>query len=411
MIERDIQGRLLKLIKRKEILALVGARQVGKTTLMKWLYEKIGDVEKTFISFDSQEILSLFEYDTDSFVNIYVKGNDYLFIDEFQYSKEGGKKLKRIYDEVGVKIVISGSSVPELSIHSLQFLAGRVLTLRIDNLSLGEIIRYKNKDFYNSYLGGVGKEVAVLMDSYLSEYIIYGGYPEVVLEDDNLIKKEILRGLVNTYLLKEVRDILSYKNSYEFQKVLELLSINLGSLLNKSGLSSNLQLTRYRFEEILSLLEKTFVIDLLRPMSHSKIKELVKSPKVYFRDNGFRNYLLNNLNPLQKRTDKGFLYEGFILSELRKADLDVKFYNYRNGAEIDFIVKYGNRIIGMEVKSSLTNLNVEKSFSGFIGKVKPHKIYVFNERMFGEREIRGTKVIFTHLINLKSIINKEFINS
>ncbi|MFP4403767.1 MAG: ATP-binding protein [Nanoarchaeota archaeon] len=404
MIKRKIENKLLKLFKRKEILALVGSRQVGKTTLMNWLYNTINIDGKKIISFEKYEILSLFENDLDSFIELYIKNNKYLFIDEFQYAKNGGKKLKRIYDEFKIKIIISGSSVPELSIQSLQFLVGRVLIIQINQISFEEYINYKDKKLLNLYNKGISKESFLLFKNYFEEYLIFGGYPEVVLEKDNEIKKEILKSLINTYLLKEIKDILSYKDSFEFEKILEILSINLGSILNKTNLSNTLGISRYKFDEIISVLQKTYIIQLLKPLSNSKIKEIIKSPKIYFKDNGFRNLLINNFNKLNIRNDKGFIYENFVLNEINNHNLKAHFYKYRNGAEIDFIINN----IAFEIKSSLNNMNIEKSFSGFIEKIKPKKIYVLNEKIFGERTIKNTKIIFTHIINIKHILNKEF---
>jgi uncharacterized protein len=404
MIQRSIENKLLKLFKRKEILALVGSRQVGKTTLMNWLYNTINTNGKKIISFEKYEILSLFENDFNSFIELYIKNNKYLFIDEFQYAKNGGKKLKRIYDEFKIKIIISGSSVPELSIQSLQFLVGRVLILQINQISFEEYINYKNKNLLKLYNKGISKESFLLFKDYFEEYLIFGGYPEVVLEKDNEIKKEILKALINTYLLKEIKDILSYKDSFKFEKILEILSINLGSILNKTNLSNNLGISRYKFDEIISVLQKTYIIELLKPLSNSKIKEIIKSPKIYFKDNGFRNLLINNFNKLNIRNDKGFIYENFVLNEINNHNLKAQFYNYRNGAEIDFIINN----IAFEIKSSLNNMNIEKSFSGFIEKIKPAKIYVLNEKIFGERTIKNTKIIFTHIININHILNNEF---
>ncbi len=407
MIKREIEEKLLKLYEKKEILALIGARQVGKTTLMNFLYEKTKG-KKQFISFNVSSILFSFENDLENFIEAYVKPNEYLFIDEFQYAKDGGKKLKRIYDEFKIKIVISGSSVPELSIHSLQYLVGRVLIVNIYHLSFKEYLRYKNEGLYNLYLKGFTETSFELVRKEFEEFLIYGAYPETILENDFKLKEEVISSLVNTYLLKEVRDILQYKNSFEFEKVLEGLSINLGSMLNKSSLASDLSITRYKIDEILSLLEKTYVINTLKPISNSKIKELVKSPKIYFQDLGFRNYLIKNFNKLSIRTDKGYLYENFVLSEMIKSGFSSKFYNYKNGSEVDFVITSNGKTVGFEIKSSLSNMNVEKSISGFIEKINPSIIYVLNEKIYGEREINGVKVVFTHIANINTILKTEF---
>ena len=144
-IERVLENKIKKYLKRKEIIAVIGARQCGKTTLMKHIFSSLKNSK--FISFDDQKILQMFEQDIDFFIKSYVKGVDFLFIDEFQYSKEGGKKLKYIYDSHNTKIIISGSSAAELSIHSLKYLVGRIFIFTLFPLSFNEFLKYKNSRF------------------------------------------------------------------------------------------------------------------------------------------------------------------------------------------------------------------------------------------------------------------------
>ena len=149
LIKRDILKRLKKDLKRKEIIALVGSRQVGKTTIMKELQKEVID-QSIFLTFEKLEDLKIFEEDIDFFISKYVKNNKFLFIDEFQYAQSGGQQLKYIYDTCQIKIIISGSSEPELAIHSLQYLVGRVFIYKIYPLTFKEFINFKSNE--NNFL-------------------------------------------------------------------------------------------------------------------------------------------------------------------------------------------------------------------------------------------------------------------
>lgn len=403
MIKRDIYEKLKKYLNKKEIIVLVGSRQVGKTTLMQKLFDELSNSKKMFITFEDQIILNLFENKFDDFLNLYVKNNDYLFIDEIQNSKNSGQKLKLIYDTYNIKIIVSGSSAPELSIQSLSYLVGRVLVFEIFPLSFNEFINYKKKELLN--IDKIDNLNISLFNQFFNEFIIYGGYPNVVYQNTNEEKEFILRNLVNTYLLKEIKDILLYKNSFEFENLLKFLATTDSTILNKSNISRDLNVYLAKINEMISVLEKTFIINIVRPIFNKKIKEIIKSPKTYFADLGFKNSLVNNFNSLELRVDKGAIVENFILSELVKQGIKVNFYNYRNQEEVDFIFEKDGKKIAIEVKSNLSGLKIEKSLKNYIEKFKPNIVYIFNLNQDGIIQIDDTKVIFLHHINVRNILD------
>ena len=152
-IKRDIEDEINKYLNAREILTVVGSRQCGKTTLID---DILGNLEKkgkkiSRVSFDNIKELQLFENDIDSFTGLYVKGYDFLFIDEVQYSKDSGKKLKYIYDNFKIKIFISGSSAAELSIQSLKYLVGRIFVFTLYPFSFKEFLRAKNQKLVPIY--------------------------------------------------------------------------------------------------------------------------------------------------------------------------------------------------------------------------------------------------------------------
>ena len=206
---RELLKKIENSIKRKEIIALVGARQTGKTTILKHFYEKLKTKDSNFITFDDLDLLNLFEKNTELFIEKYVKDKDFLFIDEIQYSKESGRILKLIQDKYKIKIFISGSSKSEIAIRSLKFLVGRVFIFNLYPLGLREKIISKGE---NSFLFEKTRnfEDFKIIKKDFKDHLKFGGYPEIILEKKPEVKKEILRNIKNTYLLKEIRDILNY---------------------------------------------------------------------------------------------------------------------------------------------------------------------------------------------------------
>jgi uncharacterized protein len=403
MIKRDIVNEVIKYQNKKEIIALVGSRQVGKTTIMQILFSKIND-KKLFITFEDQEILNLFENNIKSFIETYIKNYDYVFIDEFQYSKKGGQKLKFIYDTQKTKIIISGSSNPELSIQSLSYLVGRVLIFEVYPLNFGEFINYKDPKLYAQYINSkINESNIFLFITYFNEFIKYGGYPGVVTSDN---KEFILKNLLNTYLLKEVKDILSYKSTHEFEQILKILALNDTTILNKSNVSNDTGLNIHKVNEIINVLEKTYVIKKLRPFKDNKIAELIKSNKIFFMDLGFKNILINNFNDLDKRHDKGAIFESFIFNELIKKGQDLRFYNYKNRSEVDFLIRKNEKTLGLEIKSKLNDLKITRSLLSYIKKYNPNIVYVFNENIYGTKKYEKTKVNFTHYLNYNLLFDE-----
>ena len=141
-IPRELEQKIRKYLNKREIVAVVGPRQCGKTTLIKHIFKDLS--KAIFLDFEDRKVLALFDNDIESFVELYVKNYDYLFIDEFQYSKEGGTRLKYIFDNNKIKIIISGSSVSEISIQSIKYLVGRIFIFNLYTLSFSEFLYYKD---------------------------------------------------------------------------------------------------------------------------------------------------------------------------------------------------------------------------------------------------------------------------
>lgn len=404
VIQRDLFKTLKEELENNKITALIGSRQSGKTTALKYL---ISDLESSkYLSFDDITLLRLFKSNPELFYEQHIKPYKIIIIDEFQYAPEGGKILKFIYDQLltGQKVFISGSSGPEISIESIQYLVGRISILETFPLSFLEFIGYKEPSmqllFEKKRKVSDFEQVIPLFD----EYLIYGGYPGVVISSK---KEKELANLVNTYLLKEIRQVLNYKNHFEFDLLLRQMATRDGQLLNVSGLSIDTGINRNKLKELLSVIEKTYLLFLIKPFFNNKSKELIKSPKTYLGDLGLKNALLNNYNTLSLRQDKGAILESFVCNTILQRGRKPFFWNELKQHEIDFVFTEQGRTIGIEIKSSLSEIKLTSSIKAFIRKHQPSIVIVLNLTKEGELIYENVPVRFTHVLN---IFSEDFLN-
>ncbi len=394
-VERELEREISRYLRSREIIAVVGARQCGKTTMINNILGRLKKQGKKInsISFDDQKILELFENDIDSFIDLHVNGFDILFIDEVHYSEDSGKKLKYIYDNHDIKIFISGSSAAEISIHSLKYLVGRIFTFTLYPFSFREFLSAKNPKLVNLYGTGRYKEGIIKeLNNHLKEFLLYGGYPRVVLAKTKKEKKKILENIFNIYLLKEIREILDLSKDYRLMSLLKALSLQIGNIVNYNELSRLTGYPYYELKKYLNILEKTYVCNLIMPFFTNKRTELVKNPKVYFIDAGFRNICIDNFS--EERSDMGSLYENFVFSELIKKHGKVKFWNTKSKAEVDFIVESGGKIIPIEIKANASEAKTTKSFNSFIKKYRPKEGYFLSLGFEGKGNISNCRIDF-----------------
>lgn len=408
-IERFLEEDIRKYLQDREIIAIVGARQCGKTTLMKKVFNELSNAE--FISFEDRDLLSLFSNDIKSFVEKYVKENDYLFIDEFQYAKEGGKNLKYIFDNYNTKIIISGSSAPELTIHSIKYLVGRVFVFTLYPFSFEEFLKFKDPKLYNIYKKDrTTKEVIELINKYYYEYFVFGGYPRVVLEEDHEKKKEILKNIFNTYLLREIKEIMQIHEDQKINQIIKALSLQLGSLVNYSKISSLTGISFNELKKYIEILKKTFVGIEVGPFFKNKRKELYKTSKFYFLDNGFRNIAVNDFREKDLRNDLGELNENFIASELIKQGKKPKYWRTKTKAEVDFVLESrGNEVIPIEVKTFLSDnkVKITRSFRSFFEEYNPKKGFIFSFNLKHRKYVNKSEIRFLPLFSIGRILEGE----
>ena len=393
---RIIIEELLKQKDSKKISLLIGARQVGKTTLLKQLYEQICKKENKKGIFLDLDIFTNFEK-VSTFENllnlIKLSGYEenqkdffYLFLDEFQRYSDFSIILKNVYDNLkNVKIYASGSSSIEIKHQIQESLAGRKIINQIYPLSFAEYLHFKEKEVLLEQIANLGKakggelnKVTTELKKELEEFLIYGSYPEVVLTKENE-KQKILESIFDLYIKKDLIEYLNIQKIANVKKLIEYLAINNGQKIKYEEISQVCSLDYKEVLNYLEILEETFLIKIIRPYYKNKNKELTKIPKIYFIDSGVRNYFINNFNKLSLRTDSGYLFEGFIISELiKKAKDKIKFWQNKNKQEVDVILEE-DLLIPIEIKFK-ENLKSEDEIglNAFFQEYSPKKSYLIN---------------------------------
>ena len=420
---RYLLADLKKWIDRREICAIKGPRQSGKTTLLKILQDyliqgkKVNPENIIFLTLEDREILDKFSRSPKEFIRTLImnKQNErfYFLIDEFQYLVEGGQKLKLLYDLFeNIKFIITGSSSLELAGKTGKFLVGRMFSFYLYQLSFEEFIGLKSKQLDNVYQERAklvrdfitaGKDFRVEEDifgddfkKYFEEYALFGGYPEVAKTEDIETKRIILKNLYNTYITRDIIELLKITDITKFRTILGLLANQTGSLISYNSLTADSQTYFKQIKHYLSILEETFIISLLRPFFTNKTTELKKNPKIYFIDTGFRNHILNNFNELSLRPDGGGIIENAVFTQLKISQPDnLKYWRTLAKAEVDFIVEIGNEIIPIEVKYSYLKVaKVSRGFRNFLLQYRPKRALVLTKGFWGELKIESSLLKF-----------------
>ena len=393
-IPRLLESEIAEVIKSPEIIAIIGPRQCGKTTLMYHIADNFDSSKISIIDFEDRDELNLFVHDIKAFAALHVQGQEYVFIDEFQYAPDGGKNLKYIYDNYPAKLFITGSSATELSVQSIQYLVGRIFIFNLYPFSFREFLNYKEPKLSQllTETSGLGPEIIKRINSYYVDFLIFGGYPRVLLSSSNKEKETVIKNIYNTYLLREINQILNYRDEFKLTRLINALALQVGSSVNYNELST---VTGFKYKELLEaldILEKTFVIVRSIPFYKNKRLELVKSPKFYFIDIGFRNMALKNFLPPPTRTDLGALNENFIATELVKKGYPLRYWRTKSKAEVDFIIEKQGGIIPIEVKTTLNKPSVSRSFRSFLEKYSPSRGFIASNQLYDEIRINGITV-------------------
>lgn len=355
-IPRFAQARFVKLLKSPKVVMILGARQVGKTTLVQHVLKGNNAFFLNLdLEIDKQRFLAASKITPLEAIKSFGMP-DILVIDEAQRLVETGRIIKGWYDtKVPTKIVLLGSSSLNILSQSAESLTGRNVKLFLTPLMFKEILSFQ--DWYSSVFSWnkLQKQFSEQINTLLLQTLVFGSYPEVVITSQ---RTQYLTNLVSDYLLKDILQLGLVKNPDVIKRLLMLLAHQVGSEVSVNELANNLKLSRVTVDRYLDLLEQTFVIFKLPAFSTNPRKEIAKSAKIYFWDTGVRNALLNelNLNPL--RSDIGRLWENWVVAEIAKENIQMEarkslyFWRSRAGSEVDLVIKDGQRIKAFEIKWS-----------------------------------------------------------
>ncbi len=374
-IRREITDKIIKYLNTDEIIILVGALQVGKTTILHQLEKEINRHPHFFLNLEDQDICQILDKSPKNLFNIIpinLQRKNYVFIDEIQYLKNPTNFLKYIYDQYQgrIKMIVSGSSVFYLDRRFKDSLVGRKRIFNIYTLSLKEFFNFKN--FKELVEKPFEKLTLVEKDKYnqlFYEFLIYGGYPRVVLAEIEE-KKEVLRDIVYSYIKKDIYEA-NIRQEEVFYRLMKILSQQIGNLVNSLELSLTLGVSKTSIDNYLYIMKKSFHICLIRPFYKNIRKELTKMPKIYFYDLGLRNFLIDNFKPFVLREDKGQLLENYffrILIDSYYPD-EIKFWRTINKAEVDFVIE-NQEAFEIKVNRSLVKLSKYKLFQQKYPEIK-----------------------------------------
>lgn len=297
MIKRVIKNSIQADYRREKVIVLLGARQVGKTTLLSELQEGANKVLS--LNCDNMDDVLLLESKTSTELKYLLSSYDLVFIDEAQRVKNIGLTLKMIGDlKLKTQVVVTGSSSFDMANEVNEPATGRLIEYNLYPFSLSELAIETSE-----------REEKRLLETRM----VYGLYPEVVTEPGDA--KRILMGLTNNYLYKDLFMYRGIKKPDLIQKLVRALALQLGNEVSYNELSSLLGVDRGTIETYINLLEKCFVVFRLDSFSRNLRNEIKKGKKIYFYDNGIRNAVLSNFAPLELRNDTGALWENLMVSE------------------------------------------------------------------------------------------------
>lgn len=341
ILRRTIEENIKKSLVPNKVVVLLGPRRVGKTVLVKGLTTNLKEPYMLLNGEDADTRKKLEYRSKQNYLNL-LGSKRILIIDEAQKIPEVGKILKLMVDEIeGLKVLVTGSSAFDMNKYTGEPLTGRKKDFNLFALSEQELDQIEND---------------IEKVSNLKHRLVYGNYPELLQFEDEEDKQDYLQNLVNSYLLKDILEFENIKNADKIFNLLRLIAFQVGGEVSYNELGTQLSMSKNTIEKYLDLLSKVYILHSVSAFSRNLRKEIAKGRKWYFFDNGLRNILIGNMNPIELRNDVGQLWENYIISERIKFQKYNRMlvYNYfwrtYDQQEIDWIEDRGGILHAYEFK-------------------------------------------------------------
>ena len=338
---RELSENIIKKLQPNKVVIVCGARRVGKTVLVKEILDKVNEPVLTLNGEDINVHDKLSIRSVENYRQI-LGSYKVLYIDEAQKIPEIGLKLKLMIDEIeGLKIIISGSSSFDIHKDAGEPLTGRKYTFNLFALSENE---------YNQVENSISKIDKV------RERMIFGNYPELLHLPDREDKIDYLNEMVSSYLLKDILVYENIKNSQKIFNLLRLIAFQIGGEVSLQELGNQLGISKNTVEKYLDLLSKVFILHKVGGFSRNLRKEITKNSRWYFLDNGIRNAIIANFNPIESRNDIGALWENYMISErlkyqeYKRHSSNNYFWRTYEQQEIDWVEERDGSLFGYEFK-------------------------------------------------------------
>ena len=376
--ERSGKAYLKYLSEHFPAVVITGARQTGKTTLIKEFAADIGGVQ--YVTLDYPILRHLAQSDPELFLQQYKPP---VIIDEIQYAPELLPYIKIKIDEnrTNGMYFLTGSQMFRLMKHVSEALAGRAGLMQLFGLSRAEISRTEEVPFLPSVAATPKSEETITS---IFDKIYRGSFPQMIV-DEGLTPEAYFGEYVQTYLERDIRELIEIKNERKFLQFLSCVAVRTGQELNLSDIAKDVGIDSKTADSLLSLLVTSGIVVLLQPYSGNTIKRIVKRPKLYMMDTGLACYLglWNNPRALEVSAVAGNLFETYVVSEIIKtytnSGLDIRsrfsYYRDNNGKEIDLIIEENGVLHPIEIKKSsnpgtdaLKNFSVLGSLNKEVGK-------------------------------------------
>lgn len=357
LIKRDIQGKIERYMASPEAIVVTGMRRVGKTTLLRMLFNNVPTENKIFLDLENplhQKYFSHENYDAimDELADLgmNVKEKVYVFLDEIQAAPSIPSVVKYLIDHYNVKFVLSGSASYYIKNLFTESLSGRKYIFELFPFSFREFLRCKNVHGSQSEQKNISEGAHLRMQRYFNEYMIYGGFPGVVIEDAREKKIQKIEDIFSSYWSLEVERLSGFRKKDRVRDLIFLLMQRTGSRLDIAKIAREIGVAQETVNDYILFLRDTYLISLISPFSTNIDVEIRAAKKVYCIDSGILNHF--------SRVSEGSLFENVCFSLLRTTGT-LQYYQKKNGQEIDFILD-GKKAYEVKNTAQLQDVRVLK---------------------------------------------------